>query len=47
VAILTVKAWNAWVAGEAVPPPRVLETERTNVGFPKVREWPSRRRLAA
>jgi hypothetical protein len=47
VAILTVKAWNAWVAGEAVPPPRVSESERTNAGFPKVRGWPHRKRLAA
>jgi hypothetical protein len=47
LAILAVKTWNAWVAGEAMPPPRVFESERTNAGFPKVREWPHRKRLAA
>jgi hypothetical protein len=38
-AILAVKAWNAWARDEAIPPMRVLETERTNVGFPKVQTW--------
>ena len=47
LAILTVKAWNAWVRGDAIPPLRVLETERTNAGFPKVDTWRERQSLAA
>jgi hypothetical protein len=47
VAILTVKAWNAWMEAEATPPLRILESERTNAGFPKVREWAGTGRLAA
>jgi hypothetical protein len=46
-AILTVRAWNAWVRGDAIPPLRVLEIERTNTGFPKVDVWRERQLLAA
>ena len=35
------------VEGEKVPQLRVFEAERTSAGFPKVQNWPDKRRLAA
>ncbi len=36
VAVLTVRAWNAWVAGRPLQQLRVGEADRTAKGFPKV-----------
>jgi hypothetical protein len=47
IAIMTSKTWNAWVLGDVSPQLRILESERTNAGFPVVREWRRKERLAA
>jgi hypothetical protein len=46
VAILTIKTWNAWSAGESLAVLRVTEADRTSAGFPLVREWRDNRQIA-
>ena len=36
VAVLTVKAWNAWIAGRPIQVLKVTDADRTADGFPKV-----------
>jgi hypothetical protein len=47
MAVLVIKAWNAWAGGDPASHLRVLEAERTNAGFPQVRAWTEAQQLAA
>jgi hypothetical protein len=44
VAVLAVRAWNAWVEGRSIQAFRIVESDRTSEGFPKVLEWAEGRR---
>jgi hypothetical protein len=47
LAVLTVRAWNAWVDGRSIQSLRIVETDRTSEGFPRVKEWPAGAQQAA
>jgi hypothetical protein len=46
LAALTVRAWNAWAEEREVQYLRVVESDRTSEGFPRVRDWPPSGRQA-
>jgi hypothetical protein len=35
-AVVTAKSWNAWLGGDGSQTLRILDTDRTNAGFPKI-----------
>jgi hypothetical protein len=46
LAVLTIKTWNAWSAGDPLPILRVTEADRSNAGFPRIRDWTENQKMA-
>ena len=33
----TIQAWNTWIAGGMLQPMRLIDSDRTSAGFPRLR----------